>query len=85
MRTMTAAGDAGLLRSAAGTLKPFEQPRIVSVRRCSFNQHDFDDPQGSGDPPPRSVRASVEPHSINIVLIEKETTTDFSIIDPLAT
>lgn len=32
----------------AGTLKPCEQPRIISRRR-SFNQHDFDDPHDNGE------------------------------------
>lgn len=44
-------GDAGLLRSAAGTLTPFEQLRIVSVRRRSFDHHDFDDPRDNGQYP----------------------------------
>lgn len=47
MRTTTdsvrASGNSGFLRSGAGTLTPFERPRIVSVRRFSFNLHDFHD------------------------------------------
>lgn len=58
-------GDGGSLGSSAGTLMAYEQPRINSVQRHSLNQHDFDDPQDSGQYLLPAVRASVEPHSAN--------------------
>ncbi|WP_129591035.1 hypothetical protein [Bradyrhizobium shewense] len=66
-----------MLRSAAGTVTPFERPRIASVRRLSFNLHDFDDPQDKGE---YSLRVLCEPVLSRIPSMssdKKDTTPDF--------